>query len=139
AGIAEESLREEYANFLAALQLTYFALLQRAFYAETVEENAGVGFRGVAALFADDAFEFAEAHAVSVGELLVRLGVERVALLQGVPEDFVAHHDGVDYAEFVEGELILAKDAHLFGGGDGALSGLEFAGENFHEGGFAGA
>ena len=40
-----------------------------------------VGFRRVAAFFADDSFELAQAHAVLVGELLVRLGVERVALL----------------------------------------------------------
>ena len=37
----------------------------------------GVGFGGVAAFFADDAFEFAQAHAVFVGELVVGLGVER--------------------------------------------------------------
>jgi len=48
---------------------------------EAVEENSGVGFGGVAAFFAYDAFEFAQTHTVVVGELIVRLGVEGVALL----------------------------------------------------------
>src|SRR5712664_765413 len=139
AGIAEEGLREEHAHFLATLQFAHFALLEGAFDAEAVEQNAGVGFAGVAALFADDAFEFAEAHTVGIGELLMRLGIERIAFLQGVPKDFVAHYDGVDYAKLVKGELILAKDTHLFGRGDGALGGFEFAGENLHECGLTGA
>ena len=46
----------------------------------------GVGFGGVAAFFADDSFQFAQAHAVGVGEFVVRLGVERVALLQRFPQ-----------------------------------------------------
>src|SRR6266436_10107979 len=41
--------------------------------------------------------------------------------------------------QFAFDELILAKDAHLFGGADGAFGGLEFASENFHECRFAGA
>jgi len=51
--------------------------------------------------------------------------------LQGVPEDFVAHYDGVDYARFVESELILAEHAHFLGGGDGAFGGLQFSGQDF--------
>ena len=66
----------------------------------------------VSALFADDAFEFAQAHAVFVGQLVVGLGVESVAFFQRLPERGVAHDDGVDHAEFVEGELVLAQDAH---------------------------
>src|ERR1700682_2619232 len=66
------------------------------------------------------------------------LGVERVALLQGIPEDLVAHDDGIDYAKLVEGKLILAEDTHLLWRGDGAFGGLELAGENFHERGLTG-
>ncbi len=139
AGIAEERLREEHANFLTASQLAHLALLQRALYTETVEKNAGIRFGCVAAFFADDAFKLTETHAVRVGESLVGLGVERVAFPQGVPEEFVAHDDGIDYAKVVEGELILAQDAHFLGRGDGAFGGLEFAGENLHECGLTGA
>ena len=107
--------------------------------AETVEQSARVGFGGVAAFFADDAFEFAEAHAVGVGEFLVRLRVERVALLQRLPERRVAHDDGVDDAKFVEGELILAQDAEFLRARDRAFGRLELAGQDLHQGGFAGA
>src|SRR6266404_1727009 len=101
AGIAEEGLRQQDANFLAALQLAHFALLQRAFYAEAVEQNTGVRFGGVAAFFADDAFEFAEAHAVGVGEFVVGLGVEGIA---------PASHEGAGH--------ILKEDAGAEAHGD---------------------
>ena len=93
----------------------------------------------VATFFADDAFEFTEAHAVGVGEFVVGLGVKGVAFLQRLPECGVAHDDGVDDAKFVEGELILAEDAEALGAGDRALGGLELAGEDLHQRGLAGA
>ena len=75
ARIAEQRLREEDADFLAALQFAHLALVQGGFDAEAVEQDRGVGLRRVAAFVADDSFEFAEAHAVLVGQLLVGLGV----------------------------------------------------------------
>ena len=138
-GIAEKRLREQHANFLAALQLAHFAFVQRAFDAKAVEQRGGVGFGGVAAFFADNAFEFAEAHAVGVGQFFVGLGVERVALFERFPERGVAHDDGVDHAKLIERELILAQDAHFLRARDRAFGRLEFAGQDFHECGFAGA
>ena len=79
---AEQGLRQQHADFLAALQFAHAAFVQRVFDAQPVEQDGGVGLRGVAALFADDAFELAEAHAVFVGQLVVRLVVERVALVR---------------------------------------------------------
>ncbi len=73
----------------------------------------------VAVLVADDAFEFAEAHAVRVGQL--GLLVDAVALFQGGPEGLVAHDDGVDDAIGVEGELVLAQNAQFARADDGAL------------------
>ena len=68
-GLAEEGLREQHADFLAALQLAHLALVQFLGNVEAVEEHGGVGFGGVAVFVADDAFEFAETHAVGVGQL----------------------------------------------------------------------
>ncbi len=76
-GIAEQRLRQQHADFLAALQLAHLAFVQRRFDAQPVEQDRGVGFRRVAALVADNSFEFAETHAVFVGQLVVRLGVQR--------------------------------------------------------------
>ena len=66
----------------------------------------------VAVLFADDALELAEAHAVGIGQL--RLRVHRHAP-QRLPQPLVAHDDRVDDAELVEGVLILPQDAELAG------------------------
>ncbi len=92
---------------------------------------------GVAVFVADDAFEFAEAHAVVVGHL--GLLVDAVALFQSGPQRRVAHDDGVDDAVVVKGELILAQDAELARAHDVALLRLQFAGKDLHEGGLAGA
>jgi len=63
----------------------------------------------------------------------------RVALFHGGPEGLVAHDDGVDDAIGVKGELVLAQNAQLARADDVALLGVELAGEDLHEGGFAGA
>ena len=118
-GLAEEGLGEEDADFLAALELGHFALVDVFADVEAVEEDGGVGFGGVAVFVADDAFELAEAHAVGVGEL--GLLVDAVALFKGGPEGLVAHDDGVDDAVGVEGELVLAEDAELARADDGAF------------------
>src|SRR5712692_9522629 len=59
--------------------------------------------------------------------------------MQGLPEGGVAHDDGVNHAKLIEGELILAQDAHFLWLGDGTFSGIEVPGQDLHEGGLAGA
>src|ERR1035437_4219714 len=138
-GSAEEGLGEEDADLLAALEFAHEASVERVFDAEAIEQDGGIALGGIAAFFADDAFEFAEAHAVLIGELVVGFGVEDVALGEGLPERDIAHDHGIDDAELVEGKLVLAQDAELLGPGDGALGRLDVAGEDLHQGGLAGA
>ena len=135
--MAEESLGQQHADFLPALQLAHHALVQRLVNAEPVEQHGRVGFRGVAVIFADDAFKLAQAHAVGIGQLVVRLVVESFALLQRLPQRAVAHDYRVDHALIVEGKLVLGQNAQLLGPGDVALGGLDLAGQNFHQGRFA--
>ena len=104
---------------------------------EAVEENGGVGFGGVAIFVADGAFELAQPHAVFIGHL--GLLIDSIALFEGGPERLVAHDDGIDDAKGIECELILTQDAELAGADDVALLGVELAGEDLHECGFAGA
>jgi hypothetical protein len=85
-GIAKQGLRQQHADLLAALQLAHLAFVQRTFHAQAIEQDRGVGLRGVAALFADDSLQLAQAHAVFVRQRLVGLGVQRVALLQRLPQ-----------------------------------------------------
>jgi len=47
--------------------------VQITFYSKAVEQNSRIGFGRVAAFFANDSFELAQAHAVRVGQLVVRL------------------------------------------------------------------
>src|SRR5262249_44854172 len=75
--------------------------------------------------------------AVGVSEFLVRFAVERFALFHGFPKGGVAHNDGVNDAELVEGELILAEDADALGARDIPTGGFLFASEDPHEGRFA--
>src|ERR1700716_3496790 len=106
--------------------------MQSAVYTEAVKEDGSVSLRSVAALFADDAFQFTKAHAICVSERVMGFGVKFVALLERLPERGVAHDDGVDDAKLIKGELILTEDTELFGAGNGAFGRLEFAGKDFH-------
>src|SRR5450755_1255198 len=135
--MSEQSLRQEDADFLSAWQLRHLALVLRVGNIEALEQNRGVAFGGVAIFLADDAFEFAELHAVGVGHL--RLRVDDFTLFERGPQALVAHDHGVDYAIFIESELILAQDAELAGTDDGSLLGIQFAGQKLHEGRLAGA
>ena len=136
-GMTEQRLRQQDAHLLAALQLGHRALVQIVGDIETLKQNRGVAFGRIAVFFADDPFELAEAHAGLVGHL--GLGVQLVALVQRAPQALVAHDDGVDDAELVERVLVLAKHAQLARAGDRALLGVEFAGQQLHERGLAGA
>ena len=104
---------------------------------EALQQHRRVALRRVAVFFADDALELAEAHAVIVGQR--RLGVEHFARLQRLPQPRVAHDHGVDDAELVERELILAEDAELVRPGDGAFLRQRLAGQQLHERRLAGA
>ncbi len=113
--MAEQRLGQQDADFLSALQLAHFALVQFVGNVEALQQDGRVGFGGVAVFFADDALEFAQPHAVFVGHL--GLGVNTVALFHSCPEALVAHDDRVDHAIRVEGELVLAEHAELLAGG----------------------
>ena len=135
--LAEERLRDQHADLLAALQLGHFALVQFVRDVEALEQDGGIGLGLVAVLFADDALQLAQAAAVLVGHL--GLLVDALALFQGRPEGLVAHDDGVDHAEGVKGVLVLREHADLLGADDIALLRVDLAGQHLHEGGFAGA
>ena len=98
-------MRQKDADFLSALKFSHLSGVKFVGDIQTLEQDCGITFSGVAVFFADDPLEFAEFHAVFVGH--VGLGVDGIALLHGGPEALVAHDDGVDSGVGVEGELIL--------------------------------
>ena len=111
-GLPEERLRQQHANLLAALQFVHRPLVQMVRDIEPLQQNRRIALRRVAVLFADDALELAEAHAVLVGHR--RLGVQELALLERAPQALVAHDHRVDHPELVEGELILPQHARAW-------------------------
>ena len=62
-----------------------------------------------------------------------------LALLERCPKGFVAHDDRVDYTVSVKLVLILLENANLLGTYNGALLGVDLAGEHLHKGGLSGA
>ena len=104
---------------------------------ESLKQNGGIAFGGVAVFFADNAFEFTELHPVGVGHL--GLFVDRVALLHGRPQAFVAHDYGVNRRVGVESELVLAQHTDLARTDDRPFLRVDFAAEQFHECGFSSA
>ncbi len=106
-----ERLRQEHAHLLSALQLRHRSLVQLVGDVEPLQQHRGVALGRIPVLFADDALELAEAHAILVRH--VGLGVELIALLQRAPQPLVAHDHRVDHAEPVEGVLILPEHAEL--------------------------
>jgi hypothetical protein len=91
-----------------------------------------LAFRLVAVLVADDAFELAEAHALSVGHL--RFRVQLLALFERAPQAVVAHDHRIDHPEGVERVLVLAQHADLGRADHGAALRRLLAGQEFHEG-----
>ena len=102
---------------------------------ETLQQNRRIGFGGIAVFFADDAFQFAQLHAILIGHLV--LGIDQLAFFQSGPQAPVAHDDGVDHAIVIEGKLVLAQHAELARTDDGSFLRLQFAGQQLHKRGFA--
>jgi len=135
--MSEESLGQQHADFLSALQLTHFSFVQGIGNIEAFEQDGRVALRAITIFLPDDAFKFAQLHAVRVGHL--RLGIDLVTLLHGRPQALVAHDDGIEHAIAVEGKLVLAQHAKLSRTHHSPLLRLEFAGQQVHEGRLAGA
>src|SRR5579863_7782249 len=129
--MSEQGLRQQNANFLAALQFPHFSLVQFIGNIETLQKDGCVSLGGIAIFFAYDAFQLAKLHSVFIRQ--IRLGMDSIALLHRCPQTLVSHHHGVDDTIGVEGKLILAKDAELFRAYDSSLLRIEVAGQKPHE------
>ncbi len=69
--MSEQRLRQQHADLLPALQLAHRTLMQFVWNVEALQQQRRVGLGGVAILFADDAFQFAQPHAVFVRDLVL--------------------------------------------------------------------
>jgi len=104
---------------------------------EAQQQFAGAGFSGVAVEFGKAHFQIGHLHAICFRHLFQR--VYALAFGFDLPQFFMAHDHGVERSELFKGELVLPQLAetdvrlqhHLASGG------LEFATEDFHQGGLA--
>src|SRR5712692_8240931 len=71
--------------------------------------------------------------------MIVRLGIQRVALFKSLPQRGIPHDDRVDDAVSVKRKLVLAQNAHLLRPRDGTTGGVDFTSQNLHKCGLAGA
>ena len=133
---AKESLSQQHAHLLPTLQFAHPPFVQSLRNIQTIQQNCRVALRRIAVVFRDHAFQFAEAHAVVVGQF--GLLVESFALFQSSPKTFVAHDDGIDDTIRIKRELVLAQDTNPARETNIALLGLKFTRQDFHERRFPG-
>jgi len=133
----EQSLGQQHADLLSALQLAHLARVQFFGDIEALQQDCRIALGGVAIFFANNAFQFAELHAVFIGHVV--LGIDGVTLLDGGPQALIAHDDSVENGECVKGELVLAQHAELARADDASLLRIHLAGEDLHEGRLAGS
>jgi hypothetical protein len=81
--ISEQGLGEQDTDFLAALQLSHRASVERVVDIQAVEQNGRVTLRRVPVFFSDDCFELSQPHSVLVSQR--RFPVELLAFLEGTP------------------------------------------------------
>ena len=107
----KQSLRQQHAHFLSALQFPHLAAVQFVGNIQTLQQDRGIALSRITVLFPDNAFQLTELHAIGVCHVV--LGINRVALLQRRPQTLVSHDDRIDHAVGVERELVLAQDPQL--------------------------
>ena len=137
--IAEQGAREEDLDLLGAVQLAHGHLMEGRIDAKSGQQGLGVALGVPAVHLGKIRLEHGGALAVRVGE--VGLGIERVLLLHHLVQMGVALHDGIEDELVVIFVLILLEEGETLARihGHGAVRRLQLAGENFEEGGLAGA
>jgi hypothetical protein len=136
-GCGEQRLRQQHAQLPTRRYLAHRAVVEGGIDTGVGKDGGGTRFSVVAAVFGELGFQLCCAHVVGIAG--VRIGVDQVALLHGVPHLGVALHDDVEHALVLVGELVLIElaepQARLQHHLAGAL--FQLAAKNLHEGGLA--
>ena len=137
-GVAEEGGSQQDLDLQSGVHGLHDIIVHFGGDAQALENTGGVGLGFPAAHFREFGFQVGGAQAVLVGE--VGLFVDGVLFLHDVIQVLVAHDDGVHDGVLVVGVLVLLQNGNtLFGVDmDGAVGGLQLAGEDAQEGGLAG-
>ena len=138
-GITEQGLSQQHLHLQPGVQSLHGGLVELGAHTQTLKDAGGVALGFPAAQLGKLLLQLTGPDAVGLGHLL--LLVEGVLLLADVVQALVAHNDGVHDGIGVVGVLVLLEDGHPGLGQDGHLAGggLQIPGEDFQEGGLAGA
>ncbi len=138
-GIAEQSAGQQDLDLLGAGDLAHQISVKLGLDAQTIEQGLCVGLCLPAVHLGKLGLEFAGADAVLIGEVLF--------CIEGVLFGADLEQAGITLDNRIEDDLIIIFVVVLFqegealtlGNGDIAAGGLELAGQDAEEGGFAGA
>ena len=135
--IAEERLRQQDLDLLAAVHLAHELVLHVKADAQAGEDHLGVALGVPSVQLRELALQHAGALAVRIGKVLLR--VELVLFLHDLIQALVAHDDRLEHLVLVKLKVILLEHGHALARRDDDLAGggLQIAGEHLEEGGLA--
>ena len=136
--VAKQSLGEEHADLLAAIEFGHQVVVEFFGNAEALEEHGCVGVGFVTADFAKARFDFHGLHALFFGHFRER--VKFVALLAKFVEFRETHHHGFEDSVVFVSKVVLLQDGDTFARvlRDFTRVRFEFARKNLEECGLAG-
>jgi hypothetical protein len=137
--IGEQRLAQQHAQLPAGCDFAHRAGVLFGRNADAEQQFSGACFGGVAVVLGELALQFGRAHVVLFRR--VRVGVDGILLLHALPHFCMTHHHDVDDTQVFECELVLTQECHALMRVERHIAGgrFEHAGENLHEGRFAGA
>ena len=136
-GVAEQGPGQQDLDLLGAGQFAHQIGVKLGLDAQTVEQGLRVGFRFPAVHFGKFRLQLAGPDAVLIGKIL--FGVEGVLFLHDLIQTAVALDDRIQYDLTVVFIVVLLQERQPLSGGHGhsTVGGIQLAGQDLEEGGFA--
>ena len=136
-GVAEQGPGQQDLDLLGTGQLAHQVGVELGLNAQTVEQGLRVGFRFPAVHFGKFRLQLAGPDTVFIGKVL--FGVKSVLFLHDLEQTAVALDDRIQYGLAVVFVVVLLQERQSLPGrhGHGAVGGIQLAGQDLEEGGFA--
>ncbi len=137
--VGKQGLGQQNAEFPARRHGAHRAGVLVQGNADAEQQFTGACFCGIAIVFGEFHFQFGDLHAVIFAHL--RQCIDPVAFVFHAPQFLMAHDYGIQHAEFLVGELVLAQTAQALVGVQGHIAGggRQLTREDLHQRGLAAA
>ena len=131
--VGEERLRQEHPELVAGRDIGHRSVMQPLLDLDAEQQLARARLGRVSIELGNLRLQLRRMQIIGVA--CVGVGIDRVALLQHVPESLVTHHHDVKHAQIFVGELVLLQLAEALARIDRYISGagLEVPTKNLHE------